>query len=218
MAKDFIVRAGLADNPALAAELGELSVAWSSIEFAVYKIFEILTDLPPPLARAIFYSQRTTAARLDLARAVAAIVLRKRGKRNRFGHVVQLGRPLALQRTLTTLLGEVGNLAGSRNKYIHDPWVGYETGPRAFQLRLTGKEIHSHFESIRVRDLDRLTRKLQKKADVLARLTEILPARVRPLLDILDLQHELTLVPATKSTLPKSRKATPTHRLRPYLE
>jgi hypothetical protein len=77
MSRDFLVRSGLADNPSLAAELGQLNVAWAALELRMFHLFEVLTGLSVPLARAIYYSQRTTRARSELIQAVAPMVLRR---------------------------------------------------------------------------------------------------------------------------------------------
>ena len=212
MAKDFVVRVGLSDNPSVAAEIGHLTVAWACVEFRLYHLFQVLTGLPPPLARSIYYSQRTTRARLDLVLAVSAIVLRKRVKRNFFKNPTVLGKPLAVSKKISNLLGAIGNLAGQRNKFVHDPWASYPRSTRCFQLRLSGKELHGDFEPVRIRDIEGLTLKLETKADALVRLIRLLEPRVLPLLNTLELHHELTLVLATKSTLPKKKKAKPQSR------
>jgi hypothetical protein len=215
MAKDFVVRVGLSDYPDMAAEIGHLTVAWACVEFRIYHLFETLTGLPPPLARSIYYSQRTTRARLDLVLAVSAIVLRKRVKRNFFKNPTVLGKPLTVSKKVSRLLGDIGNLAGQRNKFVHDPWASYPSGKRCFQLRLGGKELHGDFDPVRIGDIERLTLKLETKVDSLVRLIRLLRPRMPPLLDTLELHHELTLVSATKSTPQKSKKAKPQSRPRP---
>jgi len=211
----FVMRRGLADNPALADELGNLNVAWAALEFKIFRLFEVLTQLPIPLARAIYYSQRTTAARIELVQAVIPIVLRRR-KRGRgiIKFYTELGDPLVLQQKISTLLGQIGNLAGDRNKFVHDPWAGHKGSSRAYQMRLKGKDLHGKYERARIGDIRRLVLKIETKADALYRLYDRLAPMMPPLLDILGLQHELTLVPAKKSTPPKSKKAKPQHRPR----
>ncbi|HMK80484.1 MAG TPA: hypothetical protein VK438_12585 [Xanthobacteraceae bacterium] len=210
MSGDLLIRAGLSDNPALAEEIGNLNVAWATLELRVFQIFLILTNLPVPVARAIYYSLRTTASRLELTTAVARIVLRKKPTRIKPPRrkPLQLGAPLKAQGKLTKILGDIGRMAGQRNKYVHDPWVGHATNRRAYQMRLNDKEIRASYEPVRVRDVRRLTLKIETKSSALRRFREAQEPKMMSLHGILESEHDLFLVPAKKPT-PKAKKAKP---------
>jgi hypothetical protein len=213
MARDFLIRGGLSDNPKLAEELGQLNVAWAALELRIFNLFEVLTGLSVPVARAIYYSLNTTAARIVVVKAVAQVALRRR-KRRHFGVVSKLGEPIAYQKRVTNILGDIGRMSGDRNKFVHDPWVGHETSSRAYQLRLRGKEIHGNYEPVRIRDIRSFVLKVETKSASLKKLYDFLAPKMLPLLDTLELQHALTLVPATKAPRPKKKKAKPQHRPR----
>lgn len=193
VARDFSLYLGL-PNKEFAQQIGQLTVAWAALEFAVFRLFEVMTGLPVPMARSIYYSARTTAARLELVRSVAVIVLRKRQPKKMF-RPHMLGDALALQKRVLRHLGDIGRIAGDRNKFVHDPWVGEYPSRKLYQLRLGGKEIHGHYEPVRLRDVKKLTATIGTKAVALGKLHNVLAPKMLPLLDILELQHELFLVP-----------------------
>src|SRR5271170_590692 len=141
------VRASLKNAPKIAEQVGQLSVAWAALEFRIFALFILFSGMSVPLARAIFYSQRTTRGRIEIVLAAAPIVLRRRrGK----GTTADL-------KTLKKICGGINVLAGDRNKYIHDPWAGYsETGRRTFQFRLDGKEVHGEYVPVSTTEIARL--------------------------------------------------------------
>ncbi len=201
---DFSLYLGL-PNKEFAQQLGQLTVAWAALEFAVFRLFEVMTGLPVPMARSIYYSARTTSARLDLVRSVTVIVLRKRQPKRMFRPHV-LGDALALQKRVLKHLGDIGRIAGDRNKFVHDPWAGLYPGKKLYQLRLGGKEIHGNYEPVLLRDIKRLTNLIEGKAVALGKLHNSLAPRVLPLLSILELQHELTLVPKKEAPAQTKRR------------
>src|SRR5262249_36249292 len=137
-----------------------LNVAWSAVEFRMFMLFYLFSGASLPLARAMFYSQRTTRARIDIVLATAPLILR----RPREGATVEL-------RKLKKLLGGIDRIAGERNKYIHDPWGGYsENDKRAFQFRLGGKEVQGRYALVNRREIERLTDKIETKSRSLLRL------------------------------------------------
>lgn len=66
----FVLGRGLPDHRRTAEYLGHLNVAWASVEYCMFGLLSILCNTPLPLARGLFYSQRTTRARIDLILAV----------------------------------------------------------------------------------------------------------------------------------------------------
>jgi hypothetical protein len=203
MSRNFFLRAGLSDHPVLAEELGQLNVAWSALEYRIFGLFEILTGLPVPVAKAIYYSQRTTYARIELVSAVAPVVLRRRQGRT------GLGKTTRELKKVAKVMGEIGQMSGDRNKYVHDPWGSTEFGKKPHQLRLRGKDIHGYYERVRLRELRQLVLKIETKTDILHRLYDYLAPKLLPLHGRLELQHELTLVPSQKVVRPKRKKAKP---------
>ncbi len=211
--KDLYIRVGLVDHPKLAAALGDLNVAWSALELRLYGIFELLGGTSVPIARGIFYSLRTTRAKIELLQAVAPIVLRRRRYRGKH-KVGAVGAPLVVLKRLSKLLGEVGRLAGERNKFVHDAWGSYDSR-RLFQLRLNGKDIDGRYEAVTIREVTKLVAKIETKNESLRRLYLFLEPIVVPLHGILESQHELTLVYAKTAIRPKKKKARHQSRLRP---
>jgi hypothetical protein len=197
----FTLRAGISDHPILAQELGNLNVAWSALEYRVFGLFEILCGLPIPLARSIYFSQRTTRGRIELVLAIAPVILRKR--RGKTG----LGGTTKDVKRVSTMLGNIISMSGARNKYVHDPWTSTAWGRKPYQLRLGGKEIHSDYESVSLTELKRLISKIETKVEALSRLYDYLAPKLVPLHQRLELQHELTLVFAKKAIHPKKKKA-----------
>jgi hypothetical protein len=186
-------------NPKIAEAIGHLNVAWSAVELRLFTIFELLTGFRSPLGRAIFFSQRTTRARLDLVLAVAPIVLRKRRGDGTSRDLKRLRR----------VLGQIGNVAGIRNAYIHDPWAGYDRDKTAYQLRLSGQEVHGEYERIYRAKIARFTSTLQSKADQLWHLYLALEPKMPALLERLSQRRTPDLVPATIDIHQKKKKAKP---------
>jgi hypothetical protein len=190
----LLLREGLRDAPKISEQIGHLSVAWAHLEFRVFCIFSLLSGMPTSLARAIFYSQRTTRARLDILLAIAPLILTpRRGTRE--------------TADLKKLLGNIGQLAGDRNKYVHDPWGGRREKPkRAYQLRLTG--THARYARITRREIERLTDKIETKAAAMRRLYIFLQPKMPALHKKLAQQRSLslTLATATTDTLPKRKR------------
>jgi hypothetical protein len=192
------IRASLRDVPKVAEQIGQLSAAWSALEFRLFALFALFSGAPLPLARAMFYSQRTTRARLDILLAIAPLILRRRRGQ---GATPELKK-------LKKLLGGIGQIAGKRNAYVHDPWGGYsETDKRAFQLRLGGKEVHGRYAPVNRREIARLTDKIETKRLSLLRLYRSLAVKMPALHERLGKPQSLTLVHAMKDIHPKKTKA-----------
>jgi hypothetical protein len=198
---DIRLRLSLFDHPKIAEEIGELNVAWAAVEFRMFIIFFLLSGTSVQIARAIFYSLRTTRARIELVLAVAPLVLRKRRGTGTISDF----------KKLSTLLGQIGNLAGERNKYVHDPW-GFLTNlgrPGAYQFRLGGKEIHGQYSRIHRRELSALSKKLRTKSRALRRFAHLIGLKLPALLEKLSRQQDLTLALAKKDIRPKKTQAKP---------
>ena len=75
------VLSDLGFTPVIAEELGQMCVAWSCLEWRLFCLFARLSDMPVALARASFYSHRSTRNRTDLIFSTAAMVLRGSQKR-----------------------------------------------------------------------------------------------------------------------------------------
>jgi hypothetical protein len=202
VAIDLKPRVGLADLPRHAEQLGHLSVAWASLEFRLFCLFWVLSGAPLPLAQAIFYSQRTTRARLDIILAVAPVVLRRKDGRGTTKDYARIKK----------LLGNIGTMAGERNKYIHDPWGGHSSPRhRAVQFRLSGKGVHGSAENVSRRQLLRLTDKIATKVWAARRLFIYLRPKMPALHDKLGAPQVLTLVRSKTSTPRKKTKAKRRH-------
>jgi hypothetical protein len=78
---DLRILRDLGHTPDLATELGHMCVAWAALEFRMFCLFNRLSDLPVALARASFYSHRSTRDRGDLILTTAKMVLRGSQKR-----------------------------------------------------------------------------------------------------------------------------------------
>jgi hypothetical protein len=72
---DLRILRDLGHTPDLATELGHMCVAWAALEFRMFCLFNRLSDLPVALARASFYSHRSTRDRGDLILTTAKMVL-----------------------------------------------------------------------------------------------------------------------------------------------
>ncbi len=201
----FLIRNDLRDLPKIAEEIGHLNVAWAHVELRVFFLFWLLTGAQMPVARAIFYSLRTTHARLEMVQAIAPLIFRR--KRGR-GTTAEL-------RKLRKLLGSVAQISGERNKYVHDAWGSPKGKHRAVQARLTGKDVEGHFSSVTRQEIARLTNKLKRKAAVIARFYIALRPKIPALLERLGKPQSLALVRATKDIRPKRPKAKPRPRHQP---
>ncbi len=198
MSGELGARASLKNAPKIAGQIGQLCVVWSAVEYRLFRIFCLLSDMPIPLARALFYSQRTTRARIDAVLAIAPIILRKHR-----GDGIN-----ADCRRLRTLLGNIGQLAGERNKYVHDTWGGFsETSPRAFQFRLTGNDLQGRYESVNQADIASLVARIETKRAALWKYSLQLAPKMPALLDKLGRPPALILEFATRDTRPKRKKA-----------
>jgi len=198
MSDALTARANLKNAPKIAEQIGQLCVIWAAVEYRLFRIFCLLSDMPIPLARAIFYSQRTTRARIDAVLAIAPIILRK--KRG-------TGTTADLKK-LKALLGGIGQLAGERNKYVHDTWGGRsETSPRSFQFRMTGNELHGRYQRVNQGDIARLIDKIETRQDALWRFSLRLAPKMPTLHEKLGKPPVLVLELATRDIHPKKKKA-----------
>src|ERR1700738_4595895 len=113
-------------TPDIATELGHMCVAWAALEVQMFCLFNRLSDLPVALARASFYSHRSTRDRGDLILATAKMVLQGSQKRT------------AAYESLRKLLRSINRTASKRNSYIHDPWAMEPDRPETVcQMRLS---------------------------------------------------------------------------------
>jgi hypothetical protein len=136
----------LASTPVIAEELGHMCVAWAALEWRLFCLFARLSDLPTALARASFYSHRSTRNRTDLILTTAAMVLRGSQKRE------------AAHKALQARFKRINRTAAKRNAYIHDPWAMVPSDLESVcQMRLTGDDIHARGEPVRGRDIAALT-------------------------------------------------------------
>jgi hypothetical protein len=133
-------------TPVIAEELGHMCVAWAALEWRLFCLYARLSDLPGALARASFYSHRSTRNRTDLILATAAMVLRGSQKRE------------AVRSALEARFKRINRTAAKRNAYIHDPWamVPSDLGS-VCQMRLSGDDVHDEGERVRGRDIAALT-------------------------------------------------------------
>jgi len=191
-------RANLKNAPKIAEQLGHLCVVWAAVEYRLFRVFCLLSDLPIPMARVLFYAQRTTRARIDAVLAIAPIILRnKNGDENS-----------AELKKLKKLLGDIGNLAGERNKYVHDTWGGYsETSVRAVQFRMTGNELHGQYQHVNQHDVARLVERIETKRGALWRFSLQLAPKMPALHERLGKPPDLTLAHTKKDIRPKRKKA-----------
>jgi hypothetical protein len=197
--ESLFIRNDLGDFPQIAEQIGHLNVAWAHVEFRVFFLFWLLSGTTMPLARAIFYSQRTTRARLDMTLAVAPLVLRRKRGRGTTADFTRLRK----------LLGGIGTISGERNKYVHDPWCGQDGARTPFQVRLGGKEVHGEATAINRQEISRLTKKLRAKATTLRRFYLKLQPKMLALHEKLGKPQTLGLEPAKKRIPPKKKKAKP---------
>jgi hypothetical protein len=198
MKNELTARANLKNAPKIAEQIGHLCVIWAAMEFRLFRIFCLLSDLPIPLARSMFYSQRTTRARIDAVLAIAPMILRKkRGNGTTADH-----------KKLKKLLGDIGRLAGERNKYVHDTWGGLsETSPRAFQFRMSGDEVHGRYQAVNQQDIVRLIGQIETKRGALWRFSLRLAPKMKALHEKLGRPPVLLLEPATRGIRLKKTKA-----------
>jgi hypothetical protein len=181
MSGNLALRVGLYDNPKIAEALGELNVAWAGLEFRIFGLFVLISKVPMPIARAVFFSLRTTRARLDLLQAVASVVLRKK-------HTAD---PTVDLKRLKKHLGKIGTMAGDRNKFIHDPWGGRTGFTHAYQMRLTGRE--SQYVRVTRTEIINLAEKINAKSRTIRRLYASLEPKMSALHERFAQQRDLTL-------------------------
>lgn len=197
MSDQLSARSSLRNAPKIAGEIGQLCVIWAAVEYNIFRIFCLLTDLPIPLARAIFYSQRTTRTRIDAVFAVAPIILRK---------IKGTGTTADLKR-LRSMLGRIGNLAGERNKYVHDTWGSTsESSPRAFQFRLSGNELHGRYQRVTKADISGLIERIETQRMALSRFASRIAPKMPALHEKLGKPPVLVLEFSTKDIRPRRKQ------------
>jgi hypothetical protein len=194
------VRMDLGNAPEIATELGHMCVAWAAVEFRIFAFFVRLTDIPPPLARATFYSHHNTRARSKLLFGVATMLFS------------QDSAPMTELAELDSILTAINKTALNRNKYIHDPWGAWDKMESAvFQVRLGGAELLGRGHRVKKNELEQLTSQIQKHAEVLYELyTRVLPL-IPPLREKLAKLQGLDLVFATRDIPPEVRPKGPKH-------
>jgi hypothetical protein len=186
-------------TPEIATELGHMCVAWAALEFRVFCLFSRLSDLPIALARASFYSHRSTRDRGELILTTAKMVLRDSQKREA-AHVV-----------LVKLVRSINRTASKRNAYIHDPWGMEPDKPEAVcQMRLSGGDLYGLGQHVSQKDLSQLTDQIVVWTEQL----RALDARITPLLRAsfakLDRTQSLALAFAKTDSRRSRRQARPT--------
>jgi hypothetical protein len=97
-----------ADDPELMRLWGEINNAWDDIERLLYRAFDaLLIDVMSELTQAIFYSQRSHAARRDMVQELARCAL--------------IGKP-EIQRRLQKAISRVKSRSDDRHKLTHGMW------------------------------------------------------------------------------------------------
>jgi hypothetical protein len=164
---DLRILRDLGFTPEIATELGHMCVAWAALEYRLFALYHLLSDMPVPLARASFYAHHSTRNRTELILSTAAMVLRGSQKRE------------AAYAALEKLFKSIKRTAGKRNAYIHDPW-GMIPGDMdsVCQLRLSGKDIHGEGQHVNGKDLSQLSDQIVS----LTRRVHAFDSRVDPML------------------------------------
>ena len=179
---DLRILRDLGHTPDLATELGHMCVAWAALEFRMFCLFNRLSDLPVALARASFYSHRSTRDRGDLILTTAKMVLRGSQKRE------------AAYTTLVKLLRSVNRTASKRNAYIHDPWAMEPDSPETVcQMRLSGSNLHGLGQRVSQKDLSQLTDQIVIWTNQLRSLDDRIAPLLRASLGKLDRTRSVTL-------------------------
>lgn len=199
MSNDLRILRDLGFTPEIATELGHMCVAWAALEFRMFCLFNRLSDLPVALARASFYSHRSTRDRGDLILTTAKMVLQGSQKRE------------AAYTVLVKLLRSINRTASKRNAYIHDPWAMEPDRPETVcQMRLSGSDLHGLGQLVSQKDLLQLTDQIVVWTNQLRALDDRMAPLLRASLGKLDRTRFVTL--AFEKTKPRRghRRVRPT--------
>lgn len=82
-------------------------MAWNEVQYTIYGLFEIVSDLGPNSAKAAFFSLKADTAQREMVQALFASEFQ--------------GRPDLVTR-LNKALAAVGKMSGERNAAIHTAW------------------------------------------------------------------------------------------------
>jgi hypothetical protein len=196
---DLRILFDLGFTPEIAKELGHMCVAWASLEFRMFCLFNRLSDLPVALARASFYSHRSTRDRGELILTTAKMVLRDSQKRQ------------AAHAVLVKLIRSINRTASKRNAYIHDPWAMEPDKPETVcQMRLSGDDLHGKGQRVSQKDLSQLTDQIVVWTDQLRSLDDRIAPLLRASLGRLDRTRSLTLALAKADSRRSRPQAHPT--------
>jgi len=153
------------DDAELMRVWGALNAEWDDIELWLYNAFDSMVDDSDLITRAIFYSQKSHAARRDMVERVAQVF---------FGGNEKHARPLK------NAILQVKARSNARNELAHGDWVAVlrAGAPRVEVERITmTTDMQSTLNSARGKaDLARIADEMQRTAKALREA--VLPYKV----------------------------------------
>lgn len=179
MERPYLVRSRLREE--LATELGHMNAAWAALEFTMFRLFFRTTGMPTRLAQAIFYSQRTTHARLTILNAAYQSVLRRKDGLTAEG------------KRLKKHLDKLQGIATRRNSFVHDPWVARDK-VRMGQMILLGSVGASKLEFARTAKVKSLARRIRTFNRKLREITDRVDPKVTSLRGKMPQAHYVDLL------------------------
>jgi len=151
----------------LALLIGRVCMAWNELQYTIYGLFEVTSELEPNAAGAAFFSLKADTAQRDLVQALFSAQFQ--------------GRP-DLVKKLTKAMNEIGKMSGERNAAIHTAWSYWASehrmGPSMAWIAhksLKGNPAH-HFSDL-VRRIDDQCEVIWEVFDEALALMQALPPK-----------------------------------------
>jgi DNA repair ATPase RecN len=160
--QNITITTTLDNEPKHAEHLGHISVAWSSLEWNMYLLFERISGSPPAIARSIWNAIESTRGRRDMVSGIGTVLIDNDGEKN----------------ILDDILRRIGKTASQRNKYIHDTWgVANTQNHEIFQIR-DQSDASQKMEQITIPDMQATAANIRKLADELNGFRERISEKV----------------------------------------
>src|SRR6476661_7304236 len=83
----------LDDAPEYAQYLGNICAHWASVEFHMYRLFELMSGSPPALARSTFYSIESNRGKREILLALGNVLFDNQSEKSILDDIVRrIGR------------------------------------------------------------------------------------------------------------------------------
>ncbi|WP_147274981.1 hypothetical protein [Ferruginivarius sediminum] len=154
------IKLNLNETPQHAEALGDMTVAWSLLEFRLLSLFQAVSGMNRDPARAIFYNLQSFRAKCDSIQAMARISL-----------------PSKTCEKIESFLKKVNKTAAKRNKYTHNPWATLDGEAGIWDL--SHRASIPTLSAVKLKDLHQTTQQIYQWSDDMDTLVKTVSRQLR---------------------------------------